>query len=76
MSDTEKTNYTKIGLALAGIAVSKQTAELLWRTVDGINAKKGQFSLSDQCDIERIVFGKIRPKSFKMVRTRNSKKKQ
>ena len=62
MTPEEKTNYTRIGLALAGIAANDTTCEIIWRTVDGINEKKGQFSLRDAVDIEVKVTGKYTPK--------------
>lgn len=62
MSDKEKSEYLKIGLALQGIVVNLKTSELIWRIVDGINEKKGNFSLKDAVDIEIKVTGKYTKK--------------
>lgn len=67
MTDKDKSNYLKIALALAGIVVNLKTSELIWRTVDGLNEKKGNFNLKDYVDIEVKVTGKLSKKEIKAV---------
>jgi hypothetical protein len=51
----EKTQFTRIGLGLAGIAVNDATAELVWRTLKRIDEKKGQFSVTDGVELEFFI---------------------
>jgi len=55
MKKKDKTNYTRIGLSLCGIGVDNQTAEIIWRTIEGIQKKKGKFSISDAVSIKASV---------------------
>ena len=71
MTTEEKTQYTRIGLALVGIPANDATCEIIWRTVDGINEKKGEFSLRDAVDIEVKVKGKYTQK--KVTATKRKK---
>lgn len=59
MQEEEKTQYTRIGLGLSGIVVGSQTAEIIWRTIEGIQEKKGDFSIKDTAKIEVLVKGKF-----------------
>lgn len=62
MTDKEKSDYLKIGLALHGIVVNLKTSEMIWRTVEGIQQKKGDFNLKDAVDIEIKVTGRYTKK--------------
>lgn len=64
MTQKEKTDCTRIALALSGICVNNKTVELIWRTVDGLNAKGDQFSVRDQVAIEVQVTGKVSKKKI------------
>lgn len=55
MTNKEKTDYTRIGLGLCDIGVNNMTAEIIWRTIEGIQKKKGKFSISDAVDIKLSV---------------------
>ncbi len=55
MTNKEKTDYTRIGLGLCDIGVNNMTAEVIWRTIEGIQKKKGKFSISDAVDIKLSV---------------------
>jgi len=55
MTNKEKTDYTRIGLGLCDIVVNNMTAEVIWRTIEGIQQKKGKFSLRDAVDIKVLV---------------------
>ena len=55
MTNKDKTNYTRLGLSMCGIGVDNQTAEVIWRTIEGIQKKKGKFSISDAVDIKVSV---------------------
>lgn len=65
MTEKEKTEYTKIALALAGIATDKMTCELVWRSYEGIQKKKGEFSIEDSSKIIAMVQKKYNPKKKK-----------
>jgi hypothetical protein len=64
MTNKEKTNYTRIGLGLVGVAVDSMTAEVVWRTIEGIQQKKGKFAISDAVDIKCLVEKTYKPQSF------------
>lgn len=51
MSDKEKTEITRIGLAFVSIGCNDVTAELIWRMVECIQKKKGKTSISDAAEI-------------------------
>jgi len=55
MTNKEKTDYTRIGLGLCDILVNNMTAEVIWRTIEGIQKKKGKFSIRDAVDIKVLV---------------------
>jgi ABC-type transporter Mla MlaB component len=55
MTDKQKTSYTKIALALSGLAVNEQKAEVIWRTMDRLEQKKNRFSVNDVMHIDSIV---------------------
>lgn len=70
MTDKEKTDYTRLALSLCSVAiVTNRVAELIWRTVEGIQEKKGGFSIMDSCKIEEIVRKKYEEKTVKAVKT-------
>jgi len=74
MTGDEKTNYLRIGLGLSGVVVNNMTAEIIWRTVEGLQKKKGEFSVSDQVEIEMLVKGKLEKKKISLEE--NSKKSE
>lgn len=74
MTGDEKTNYLRIGLGLSGVVVNDFTAEIIWRTVEGLQKKKGEFSVSDQVEIEMLVKGKLEKKKISLEE--NSKKSE
>lgn len=74
MTGDEKTNYTRIGLGLSGVVVNNMTAEIIWRTVEGLQKKKGKFSISDSVEIEMLVKGKLEKKRISLEE--NSKKSE
>ncbi len=74
MTCEEKTNYLRIGLGLSGVVVNDFTAEIIWRTVEGLQKKKGEFSVSDQVEIEMLVKGKLEKKKISLEE--NSKKSE
>lgn len=63
LSTDQKTNYTRIGLAMCGIAVNNKTSELIWRLQEGMYKKGGEFALSDSVDIEVLIDKKYAVKS-------------
>jgi len=74
MTGEEKTSYLRIGLGLSGVVVNDFTAEIIWRTVEGLQKKKGEFSVSDQVEIEMLVKGKLEKKKISLEE--NSKKSE
>lgn len=58
MTDEQKTNYLRISLALSKAVIDNRTAELIWRSYEGIIQKQGQWSLEDQAYIEVLVHDK------------------
>lgn len=74
MTSDEKTSYLRIGLGLSGVVVNDFTAEIIWRTVEGLQKKKGKFSVSDQVEIEMLVKGKLEEKKISLEE--NSKKSE
>ena len=76
MTNKLKTEYTKIALALTGIAVSKKLAEMIWRTYEKIQEKKGNFNIIDAMEIEKKVTGTISRKKFSLDLPKNPKNKQ
>ena len=76
MTGDEKTNYTRIGLGLSGVVVNNMTAEIIWRTVEGLQKKKGKFSISDSVEIEMLVKGKLEKKRISLEEnSKNSQRK-
>lgn len=76
MTGDEKTNYTRIGLGLSGVVVNNMTAEIIWRTVEGLQKKKGKFSISDSVEIEMLVKGKLEKKKISLEEnSKNSERK-
>jgi len=76
MIGDEKTNYTRIGLGLSGVVVNNMTAEIIWRTVEGLQKKKGKFSISDSVEIEILVKGKLEKKRISLEEnSKNSERK-
>jgi glutamate 5-kinase len=57
MKRATKVNYLRIGLNLAGIGVSDQTAEKIALIYEGILQKEGKFSIKDavgiQCKVDK-----------------------
>lgn len=66
MTSDEKTNYLRIGLGLSGVVVNNMTAEIIWRTVEGLQKKKGKFSVRDTAAIEVLVKGKMENKKISL----------
>jgi hypothetical protein len=62
MTNEERTNYTRMGLAIVGIQIDETTSELVWKMCEGIKRKKGNFSIKDAVQIEYEVKGKIEKK--------------
>lgn len=59
MQEDKKTHYTQIGLGLSGIVVDRPTAEIIWRTIEGIQQKKGKFSIKETSKIQAYVIDKF-----------------
>lgn len=74
MTNDEKTSYLRIGLGLSGVVVNDYTSEIIWRTLEGLQKKKGKFSVSDQVEIEMLVKGKLEEKKISLEE--NSKKSE
>lgn len=55
IDEAMKTQFTRIGLGLSGIAVNDATAELVWRTLKRIEEKKGEFSVHDGVELEHFI---------------------
>lgn len=55
MTHSEKTQYTRIGLGLAGIVASDTAAETIWRVYEEIQVKKGEFSIKDATKIQADI---------------------
>lgn len=66
MTSEEKTNYLRIGLGLSGVVVNDFTAEIIWRTLEGLQKKKGKFSISDSVEIEMLVKVKLEEKRISL----------
>ena len=65
MIESEKTQYVRIALSLAGVVVSDPAAEVIWRVYEAIQKKKGKFDLGDAMAIETLVKDKEIRKSNK-----------
>jgi hypothetical protein len=65
IKEAEKTQFTRIGLSLAGISVNDATAELVWRTLKRIDEKKGEFSVHDGVELECLIRKKYKLKDRK-----------
>lgn len=68
MTNKEKINYLRIGLALNNIATDNATCDLILQTIDKMEELKGKFSISDAVDIRMRIDKKYFP-------TDNEKKK-
>jgi hypothetical protein len=55
MTEKQRTEYTRIGLALCKIGINNATAELIWRMQDLLASKGGKVTLMDTSRIESIV---------------------
>lgn len=58
MTEKDKTNYMRMALAMADIPVGVVHAEIIWRIYEGINKKKGGFSVKDATSIATQVCDK------------------
>lgn len=63
----ENVQYYKMALALCGICVDEETAELLYELCSGIKKKKGSFSVKDAVQIQYAVKGKYEKVSVEAV---------
>lgn len=59
MTEQEKIKYFQMALAIVGIKVDEQTADLVGRVYEGVKKKKGNFSIKDAVAIEFAVKCKI-----------------
>jgi hypothetical protein len=75
MTDTQKTNYLRISLALARVGVDNQMAEMIWRTYEGLIQKEGKFSLEDQIAVELMVQEHFAEKNGKNGKDKKKNKK-
>lgn len=76
MTGEEKTSYLRIGLGLSGVVVNDFTAEIIWRTLEGLQKKGGKFSVSDSVEIELLVKGKMEQKKISLEdNSKNSRRK-
>lgn len=55
MTDNQRTEYTRIGLALLKICSNSKTSELLWRFQDLLYQKGGDVDLRDTAQLEAMV---------------------
>jgi hypothetical protein len=61
----------RIGLSLCGIPVSDRVAEIIVEVNEGIQKKKGEFSITDAVDIELRVNRKYDKKKIKVTAQKN-----
>ena len=63
LTTVQRTEYTRLGLAMCGIPINNKTAELIWRLQVGMYEKGGDFSIADSVAIEVFVDKKYAEKS-------------
>jgi hypothetical protein len=71
MIQSKKVQYMRIGLSLCGIPVSDRVAEIIVEVNEGIQKKKGEFSITDAVDIELRVNRKYDKKKIKVTAQKN-----
>lgn len=72
-AEEQKTSYLRIGLSLAGITANDMAIETIWRVVEKIKEKGGQFAISDGVDIEYFVKNKYKKIHEKVTAEKKSK---
>lgn len=60
LTEKDKTRFTRISLAMVGIAVNNHTAESLWRIFERMSDLGGKFSLRDGSEIQAFMDEKIK----------------
>lgn len=75
MSEEEKINYMRIGLALCGIGADLKTTDLIIKIYEETLEKGGDFSIKDAVRIEHFIHDKYKPKQVVAEKNDKSHKK-